>query len=120
MHLTPRDMLKFGELYLNRGRIDGRQILSEEWIRRSTTAHTRSRRSGRAYGYGWWSRTLGGHRTFYAWGYGGQSIFNVPDLDLVVVMTSASDPAGRSRRHNRLLYELMGRHLVPSAEAGNN
>ena len=120
MHLTPRDMLKFGELYLNRGRVDGRQILSEEWIRRSTTAHTRSQRSGRAYGYGWWIRTLGGHRTFYAWGYGGQFIFIVPDLDLVVVMTSSPDPAGRSRRHNRLLYELMGRYLVPSAEAGTN
>ena len=120
MYLRPRDMLKFGELYLNCGRAAGQQILPEEWIHRSTTGHTQSRRSGREYGYGWWIRTLGGHRAFYAWGYGGQFIFVVPDLDLAVVMTSRADPSPRRRGHLRSLYDLMDRYLVPAAEAAAN
>ena len=120
MYLRPRDMLKFGELYLNCGRAADRQILPEEWIHRSTTGHTQSRRSGREYGYGWWIRILGGHRAFYAWGYGGQFIFVVPDLDLAVVMTSRADPSPRRRGHLRSLYDLMDRYLVPAAEAAAN
>ena len=43
------------------------------------------------YGYLWWLTTNDGHDAFYAAGYGGQYIYVVPDLDLVVVIVSKSD-----------------------------
>lgn len=112
MLLTPRQMLAFGELYLNRGRGGGRQVVPDAWIETSTVALTRSPISDQQYGYGWWVRDLGGHRTFYSWGYGGQFIFVVPDLELVVVATSAATVADERRDHRRTVYDLIERHIM--------
>lgn len=89
MLMTPREMLKFGELYLYRGQIDGRQIAPAAWVADSFTAPTQSPISGHQYGYGWWMDEMEGHRVYFAWGFGGQYIFVVPDLELVVVTTSS-------------------------------
>ena len=116
MYLTPRAMLAFGNLYLRRGRTAaGRQVVPADWIDSSWVARTRSGWSGNEYGYGWWRRQLGGHEAHFAWGYGGQMIFVLPDLRLTVVMTS--DPESRSREGDHLdaLYELMDRYIVPAA-----
>lgn len=114
MALTPRAMLAIGNLFRRGGTSDGRQVISREWIRESTVPRTRSRFSGRQYGYGWWMRTLAGHRTYYAWGYGGQFIFVIPDLDAVVVATSSPNPGSGRRSHRRELDELIGCDLVPA------
>ena len=113
MELTPKQMMTFGEMYLNRGRANGRQIVSEEWVRASLTRRTpSSRENGRFYGYGWWTREMAGYEANYAWGYGGQFIFIVPELELVVVTTSSIN-TGRSRRgHIRSVYDLVERHVV--------
>jgi len=116
MYLTPRAMMAFGNLYLRRGRsVRGQQIIPEAWIDSSWVVRTRSGWSGNDYGYGWWSRTLGGKLAHFAWGYGGQMIFVVPEVRLTVVMTS--DPEARSREGDYLdaLYELMDRYIVPAA-----
>src|SRR5262245_9674819 len=92
MLMTPRQMLAFGEMYLRRGRIGERQVVPRSWVDASFVPRAQSlRERERQYGYGWWIRELGGYRTYYAWGYGGQFIFVVPDLDLVVVTTSSSE-----------------------------
>ncbi len=97
MHLSPREMLRFGQLYLNGGRYGERQILSGSWVNRTMTpAISRGFRGG-GYGYGWWMRRMRGHDVWYASGYGGQYIFVIPSLDLVVV-TTCSLEAGRRRR----------------------
>ena len=114
MHLTPRAMLEIGELYLNRGRVGEKQVVSEAWIRESLRPRTQSRWSGREYGYGWWIRTLAGHRVYYAWGYGGQFIFVVPGLDLVAVATSSASPGQGRRSHLRAIYDLMEQDLLPA------
>jgi CubicO group peptidase (beta-lactamase class C family) len=49
----PLGMLKIGDLYLNRGRVGDKQVVSEAWIQQSLEARTQSRWSGREYGYGW-------------------------------------------------------------------
>ncbi len=118
MQLTARQMLEFGHLYLNGGRANDRQVVPASWVRRSTIARTRSRWSGGAYGYGWWIRTIGARRLFYAWGYGGQFIFVVPELRLTVVATSSADPEGRSGRHLRAIYALLEHYLLPATRAG--
>ena len=84
------DMAKIGELFLNNGVWKGEQIISEEWVRQSTTLQF-DRSSGSAdYGYQWWVRTFGNQNydAYFAQGHWGQYIFVVPDLELVVVFTS--------------------------------
>jgi CubicO group peptidase (beta-lactamase class C family) len=122
MLMTARQMIAFGELYLNRGRANGRQIVPEQWVEASLTPRARSRReSDRYYGYGWWVRDLAGHRTYYAWGFGGQFIFVVPALDLVVVTTSSSTVAEERRSHRLTLYDLVERFVIePIALTANN
>jgi CubicO group peptidase (beta-lactamase class C family) len=107
MLLTPRQMLSFGELYLREGRAEQRQVVSEKWIERSWVPRGVSPISGNRYGYGWWMRELAGHQAYFAWGFGGQYIILVPDLDLVVVTTSASTVAEDRRAHRRTLFELV-------------
>ena len=114
MGLTPRAMLAVGNLFRRGGTSDGQRVISREWIRESIIPRTRSRFSRRQYGYGWWMRTLAGHPTYYAWGYGGQFIFVIPDLDAVIVATSSPNPGAGRRDHRRALEELIDCNLVPA------
>jgi CubicO group peptidase (beta-lactamase class C family) len=108
MLMTPRQMVAFGELYLHNGRANGQQVVPARWVAESQMPRAQSRREDdRFYGYGWWIRDLAGHRTFYAWGFGGQFIFVVPTLDLVVVTTSSSTVAEERRSHRLTLYDLV-------------
>ena len=102
MLMTPRQMLAFGELYLNRGRVEGTAGGSRVWVDASFVPRARSRWSDQVYGYGWWMRELGGQHVRYAWGFGGQYIFVVPNLDLVVVddLVRTVDESRRSHRRN--------------------
>ncbi len=119
MSMTPRDMLAIGEMYLNCGRVGTRQIVSEKWVHTSIEPHaTRDWRPERAYGYGWWVRDLYGYDAFYAWGYGGQFIYVVPDLRLVTVMTSSPNPGQGLRAHRNSLYRLMEEEIVPVVARG--
>ncbi len=112
MAMTPRQMLSFGELYLRRGRANGRQVVPEEWVRTSFVPRGRSHWSDELHGYGWWIGELAGHRTYYAWGYGGQLIFVVPDLELVAVATSSEVPGSTRRSHRRDLFALIEDFVV--------
>lgn len=119
MEWTPRQMLAFGELYLNDGMHDGERILSRDWVDRSHRPYARSPRGqGRYYGYGWWLRDLAGVQVPLAWGYGGQLIFVVEELDMVVVATSDSRPGGSRRGHLRGLYDLVEHHIIAPALSG--
>jgi CubicO group peptidase (beta-lactamase class C family) len=109
MELTPRAMLRFGELYRNGGRHEGRQVVPESWVRASWTPQTISPWNGYRYGYGWWIRRVRGHSVNFAWGYGGQFIFVVPALELTVVMTS--NPRGGGRGYRRDLYALLSNYI---------
>ncbi|MET0389183.1 MAG: serine hydrolase, partial [Polyangiales bacterium] len=88
MHLSAHALVRFGELYRNHGRIGERQIVPEAWVRESWIPRTQSIFSGQLYGYGWFIAELAGRRLYYAWGYGGQFVFIVPELALTVVTTS--------------------------------
>lgn len=113
MEMTPRQMLEFGRLYLNEGVKDEEQIISKAWVADSYLPRARSPRGqGRFYGYGWWLRDLAGMQVPVAWGYGGQLIFVVKELDLVVVATSESTPSSARRGHLRSLYDLVEEHVL--------
>ena len=114
MLMTPRDMIAFGELYLNRGRIKGRQIVPEGWIETSFVPRGRSYWSDQQYGYGWWIRELGGRRAYFAWGFGGQYIFVIPELDLVVATTSSAAVGEERRSHRRGIFGLIEDLVLPA------
>ena len=107
MLMTPREMVQFGELYLHRGQIDGRQIVPASWVAASFVSRTQSPISGHQYGYGWWSDEMAGHQVHFAWGFGGQYIVIVPDLDLVVVTTSSTSLGEDRREHRDEVYGLV-------------
>lgn len=111
MHLSPREMLRFGQIYLHGGRYGDRQILPVDWVEQSLTPAIRWGYSGRGYGFGWWFRRMRGHDVWYASGYGGQYIFVVPSLDLIVV-TTCSLEAGRRRRPP--LVSTLERMIIPA------
>lgn len=114
MLMTPRQMITFGELYLNRGRLRGQQIVPAEWVDTSCRPRTRSRwDSDREYGYGWWIQDFGEHEACFAWGFGGQYIMVFRDLDLVVVATSATTVSEERRGHRRQLFNLIETHILP-------
>jgi CubicO group peptidase (beta-lactamase class C family) len=57
-------------------------------------------------------RPLAGYHTYYAWGFGGQFIFVVPELQLVIVTTSATTVGNERRGHRRELYDLVERLVI--------
>ncbi len=116
LSLTPRGLLRFGQLYLNDGHYRDRQVLPSDWIDRSWRTYVRSTYHDHQYGYLWFTHTLGGERVAFAWGHGGQFVFVVPRLDLVVAVTSSlsNRPPG-SNNHNDRLLRLLSEHLIPAA-----
>lgn len=118
MLMSPRALLKFGELYRNDGLHEGRRVLPEGWVEASWNGRGTSRWSGNPYGYGWWIKTVGGRPVYFAWGYGGQMVFVVPSLDMTVVMTSDPSPVSERTDHVDRLHQLLDRGLIPAAERG--
>lgn len=96
LHMTSRDMIKFGMLVLGEGEFDGKQLLTKEWLHSATTSKTQNGN----YGYYWWTQNfrLDGQeiKTISARGARGQFIFVNPDLDLIVAITSNN--TGQQRR----------------------
>lgn len=117
MRLRPRELLAFAELYRTGGRHEGTQIVPESWIAESWRQRTTSPFNGHGYGLGWWMRERRGYDVYFAWGYGGQYAFIVPELALTVVMTSDA-VAPREGGHNRALHDLLTNVLIPAAERG--
>ena len=131
MLMTPRQMVAFGELYLNDGRVNGRQVVPAPWIARSCDGRARNRRPGgpgfngtfndplrdREYGFGWWVYEIRGYDTCFAWGYGGQYIFVMPELDLVIVTTSSPDVSEERRGHRAALFDVLDQLVVAPVAA---
>lgn len=109
--LTPREMLKFGVTYLQKGIWDGKEIVTQDWVARSATPYAGPGNTWinhairpippgegtwgkRGYSYSWWTHEFGdGGETisvYWAGGWGSQKIIVVPDLDAVVVTTGGN------------------------------
>ena len=70
---------------------------------------------------GWWVYEIGGYDTCFAWGYGGQYVFVVPELDLVIVTTSSPDVSEERRGHRQLVFDILDRLVVaPIARASGS
>lgn len=102
LSLTPRAMMKIGALYLNNGNWNGNQIITPEWVDKSSIVYKNNvgiklpiEDSGiNTYGYTWWISELDHNgkkiKMYRANGWGGQTIMILPELDMVVVFTSGN------------------------------
>ncbi|HVF40012.1 MAG TPA: serine hydrolase [Gemmatimonadaceae bacterium] len=98
--MSTRDLARFGQLYLQKGKWNGRQIIPEKWIAESTTSPA-DVVPGQGYAYMWWTYSVGGARSNYpllkqrafyqARGTGGQIMFVIPDQELVIVLRGDTD-----------------------------
>ncbi len=116
MLLSPRALLRFGELYRQGGVIDGVRVLPQAWIAASWTPRTQSPFSGDAHGYGWFLRDVGGHMAAYARGFGGQFVIVVPSLEMTVVFMSDTVTRLRVNEYGDALWSLVAEALVLAAE----
>jgi CubicO group peptidase (beta-lactamase class C family) len=120
MLLTPRQMLALGQLYLAEGRWDGKQIVPASWVRESCVPRTTSRFDpGREYGYGWWIDDIGDYRACYAWGFGGQFILVVPELNAVIAIASSTEVSDERRGYRRELLSIIERLVLPRIGDGS-
>jgi CubicO group peptidase (beta-lactamase class C family) len=85
LRLRPADMLKFGQLFLNHGTWQGRQLIPERWVTESIAPSPASSQ----YGLMWWLETTpSGDSASAAMGFGGQVIVVAPEHRLVVAVAS--------------------------------
>ncbi len=106
LKLTPRDMARFGYLFLHEGTWDGQTVVSPAWVKAATQKSIFAEENW-DYGYHWWIYpTL---KAYSAIGRGGQTVVVIPDLDLIVVTTAAlpnSDP----------VFDLIERYVIPAVK----
>jgi len=115
----PRDLARYGDLYLRGGLINGRQIIPGKWIDESLTNFTNWQNltwgdvADYNYGYLWWLGKISGYRVFFALGHGGQLIMNVPDLNMIIVATA--DPNfdwDIADEHERAILHIIAQYVV--------
>lgn len=90
LELTPYDMVKIGNMYLNGGVHNGIRIISQDWLDQSVYPHFSTGQwmpFSQNYGYYLWLGSAHGYDYYFANGYGGQFIVVVPELELVVTAT---------------------------------
>ena len=124
--IRPRDLAKFGQLFLDGGVWKGKRIVSEAWVKESTRRRVASLPPGTekppeaaviGYGYHWWTRWgfpgLPGTTNYFASGNGGQKIFVFPRRDLVVVFTGShyNEPIG-----HRQPMQILERFILPALQ----
>jgi CubicO group peptidase (beta-lactamase class C family) len=111
LELMPRDMAKFGYLYLKDGVWDGQAIIPSQWVKTSTAAHIKTGYIlDLEYGDHWWVHPSG---IYHARGYGGQRIFVVPDQQMVVVFVSGF--SGDDMEY--VPDSLLNTYIIPAASS---
>lgn len=95
MYMKPYDLAKIGIMVSNKGVYKGKKLVSEEWINTSTAFQIKPQGISRpfeieGYGYLWWLVKANEYSTYSAIGHGGQYMMTIPDLDIIIVLTSLS------------------------------
>jgi CubicO group peptidase (beta-lactamase class C family) len=120
LRLMPRDMAKFGYLYLMNGIYEGRQLVPQQWVKESVSAHSYPDKTV-AYGYCWWLDILKDsvhnveYNSFFALGYGGQFIWVVPELDIITVIT-VKEESPEDTPEYKAIWHLIHNFVIPSVK----
>jgi CubicO group peptidase (beta-lactamase class C family) len=117
--LRSRDLLKLGQLYLNKGTWDGSRVISERWIEESVRPHAQVDEETE-YGYLWWLRSFAAgekrYACYYMSGNGGNKVAVFPQLELVAVITATNFG---TRGMHELTDRLLTEHILPAVGAGD-
>jgi CubicO group peptidase (beta-lactamase class C family) len=124
LYLRPRDMAKIGALMLQHGLSGRTQIVPAEWVaeitqRQLTTLDALPVLGTLGYGDLWWVSNVNGHPLVLAWGYGGQFVWIVPDLDLVVITTALWQNIGAAADSDtNAIVTFIASQIMPAIRAG--
>jgi CubicO group peptidase (beta-lactamase class C family) len=122
LYLKPRDMAKFGQLYLQKGQWRGRQVVPKSWVEDSFKMHVDFGNPSShviGYGYLWWilrpdPKGDKQQKIFAAMGFRAQYIFVIPEHQMIVVVTGGT----RSRKDQRKPIEFLYTHILPAIQEG--
>ena len=113
LHLTPKELIKIGNLFYNHGKVDGQQVVDEAWLTQITQQHTFIKKekwgaiANLGYGYYWWTGSIEGEDVFFALGYGGQYLMLVPSLKLILISTATyTNDGSAADQTERMISEL--------------
>ncbi len=116
LYLHPANMAIFGYLFLKNGFFNGMQIISDDWVKESTAKQIEvidpvTEQHTQDYGYLWW-RTFPTptFNMYYAAGFGGQFIFVIPNLNMVVAMTAENS----FEEFGTIGLNILLGHIVPA------
>ncbi len=114
--MCPRDMARFGQLYLQKGTWNGEQLISKEWVEESTRAHLLANAQlDQYYGYYWWREKFPIDNrwieSYFASGNGGNKIYVFPIEDLVVVITASAYDQSYGHPQVRM---MMNKYILPA------
>jgi CubicO group peptidase (beta-lactamase class C family) len=116
LYLRTEDMAKFGLLYLQQGRWNGKQLVPRKWVEQATSKHILNENEAHAqigpdwtegYGFQFWRCR---HNAFRADGAGGQFIVVMPDQDVVVAITANT---GNMQGELNAIWD----HLLPAFQS---
>jgi CubicO group peptidase (beta-lactamase class C family) len=108
--LRTRDAAKFGWLFLKDGKWKGEQIISKKWVKEAPRNYTKM--SGRRrYAYNWFSGSMTVNQKQFdyiaSFGYGGQTLYIVPEHDLILVITCELAESGPNSFLARKVFEAI-------------
>ncbi len=114
LQMSSRNMAKLGYLFLHKGEWDEQTIVSADWVQNATKTHVKTgvvvgTGADLDYGLMWWNypRLKG----YTALGYNGQTVFVIPDLDLMIVTTAATV----NHDHDEI-FDLIEKYVVPAVQ----
>jgi CubicO group peptidase (beta-lactamase class C family) len=129
--LTPRDLAKIGQLYLDGGVFLNQRLLDRSWVKQSTNRYSDNSTDPQVfgeeigYGFQWWVSDLptpeGTVEVYRAWGYADQYIFVIPEFDMVVVTTASNwvDEGEDMRNAVRdVIAQAVGQDFDPVSDGG--
>ena len=114
-YFTARDLARFGELYLNKGKVDGEQLLDSSWVEKSFANYTSESEAFRTlncyqevgYGLSWWLLDHNNKLIYTARGKGGQYILILPEEKVVAVILQEWNLQKDFKKENAYLCKLL-------------
>ena len=121
LYLRPEDFMKIGQLVLNKGCWNGRQLVSESWVRAATSVQSIAPESCGDYNYGFQIWVGRKQHSFLFNGMFGQNLLCFPDTGLMVCATAGNDDMFQQSPFFQITQEMLGipfgEHLPPDPDA---
>lgn len=123
MFFTPREMFRYGNLYLNNGMYNNVQIIPQSWVEISLTKTSNFSNlnigafKNYNYGYLWWLGEINNYKVYLAYGYAGQLIAIFPKLNTIVVTTTNNNVSPSTATNQEIaLFNFISQDVLPAFE----